>query len=495
MLKNFKGEKMLKRRLISKSLLVLTTALLIQIFNTEVALAHAELKNSSVTEAEILTEIPDEIELSFSEEIKDNGEFYIIYQGKKNKIINYGSGNDVKLKIDEGKFGDGEYSLLYQIISKDGHLVNGSINFGVNIEKLEEKKGLTKYDIYKKINKLYQTLNWLLLITIIGLGLVIKKSLKFRYLIIALLTLNILILSYRYFLLGGLGLTISESKVSVISLVVGLINYKKILPPVLNIILFSSQGLFVGHSLALKEYRELATSLNLLHLASLSFWVGSIIALTINLAEEQLKRAQRYLPYALTLLLLSGSGLTFILNDGFDLNINSDWERNMAIKILLLLIALILGAYHHKVRKFKSRKSLIFEILVFQLILIMTSQLISSSPPSLSNQYQSTKREDVKIRREIVLSNGEKAIIDFYKNNISNSSYVFMITLEERIEEKKVSLKVLPEENPIIESDIFGDGFHFMSNVTIPYKGATKLYVEIKKDKFTTITGEMEVKL
>ena len=107
------------------------------------ALAHAGVVGTSPVQAQVLTSMPGEISITFSEEL-------LTIEGEEVNTISLSafdgppvelgeikiSGTTLSATLLPGEYGSGVYEVFYRIVSADGHKVSDSFTFSVNAPAL-----------------------------------------------------------------------------------------------------------------------------------------------------------------------------------------------------------------------------------------------------------------------------------------------------------------------------------------------------------------------
>ena len=111
-----------------------------------IAHAHTSLIASAPAEGEVLTALPNAIELTFDDSMmkigkKDIGR--ILLRDPENRLVNLGevltSDKTVSAQIKGNSKGSGLYKIYFRVVSADGHPVSGQINFSIGKEDLSSK--------------------------------------------------------------------------------------------------------------------------------------------------------------------------------------------------------------------------------------------------------------------------------------------------------------------------------------------------------------------
>lgn len=104
--------------------------------NPTAAIAHAGVISSNPTEGQVLTEMPKEISVTFSEELlllpekQVNTLLLNPYDGPPINLINIRvEENNLIASLPRAQYSPGRYEMAYRVISADGHEVSGIVSF------------------------------------------------------------------------------------------------------------------------------------------------------------------------------------------------------------------------------------------------------------------------------------------------------------------------------------------------------------------------------
>ncbi|MDX6516810.1 MAG: copper transport protein, partial [Gaiellaceae bacterium] len=95
------------------------------------ALAHATLLRAQPRDRQVLAEAPVEVRLHFSEPVRSLGGIRVVRNGGASVLRGkpHVVGRDLLVPL--RKLGDGDYTVLWRVLSDDGHLETGVLAFGV----------------------------------------------------------------------------------------------------------------------------------------------------------------------------------------------------------------------------------------------------------------------------------------------------------------------------------------------------------------------------
>lgn len=158
---------------------------------------------------------------------------------------------------------------------------------------------------------------------------------------------------------------------------------------------------FLGHA-ASAEPAWLALPLAVVHAAAASLWIGTLGLLgpawwnDVQAMVERLPRYGRVALFAAPLALLSGGVTAYTRLESPMQLLTTDYGRLLAVKSLLVLTVLALGARHHKQltrhggiallgadRVQLVRRTLQIEVVLALVVLMLTGWLGESAPPTL----------------------------------------------------------------------------------------------------------------
>ena len=473
------------------------------LFSTQKALAHAQIINIEFSDSSL--------KILFNEEISSDSRFKL---GRDNNVIllDYKI-NKQKVTIAFSKeefkdFKDGKTFVTYEIISKDGHLVSGVLNKDFNSKNIKNLD-----NIYKGLDinlKIIQPLLWFLLLLI--LALTFADSLKYKSLKIfttlSYLLISVSYLSFKFLKFGEISFSIGEIRSIILSSLFIIISFfirNQRYKIFFTLISFSSQAFLHGHALALKgALKIIGIGLNFIHLSLVAIWVALLLSLLFRRDNEYILGLRRILPPVTLALFFAGSLLSLLLNNGISYS-SFQWQNLLGIKLIFVLSALFFGFYHH----FKdiSLKTIIFEIIIFILVLLSSSALISETPRFLIKSSGSGNTLDTSIKgmeEKDIVKGLKKVKVSFVNgvsgyitiNKTSDKYYMFMLTLDGDKSVKSIDLTLDDklQRIPRLSFEIKGVDGHFMSLIEVPIKGEFLINISYKLDQFTTVSLDSNIK-
>jgi hypothetical protein len=129
---NRRLSRLLTVAVVGASLLGATAAL------STTALAHSELVESTPTDGEVLPRPPEQVQLTFGEDVQSQGSGIVVKSPSGERVDapetfsvdgNVASIDLLSSTQDDGVYTDGQYTVSYRIVSADGHIVSGSYDF------------------------------------------------------------------------------------------------------------------------------------------------------------------------------------------------------------------------------------------------------------------------------------------------------------------------------------------------------------------------------
>ncbi|CAB4569393.1 MAG: hypothetical protein F2555_03100 [Actinobacteria bacterium] len=127
------------RKLLSFLFCALLSISFVNIFSTTAAVAHSGVVSSNPASGQVLTKLPDEISVTFSEEL-------LVIEGKAVNTLTLTAqdatqvplteirveGNLLRASVPEGDYSAGIYEMSFRVISADGHEVSDEITFSLD---------------------------------------------------------------------------------------------------------------------------------------------------------------------------------------------------------------------------------------------------------------------------------------------------------------------------------------------------------------------------
>jgi methionine-rich copper-binding protein CopC len=381
------------------------------ILNAPAAQAHAALVATSPQSGAFLTTAPDSIVLTWDDKVLSNTSS-IILSTPSHTVIDSSISFSYLQKVNETvatvkpheNLGNSAYLVSWKVLSDDGHLVGGSFSFGVNATPLAVHKNA----FLSLPDKLFQMIFWALLI--VAFGAVISGSTFIfvisSFLVIIISGIRLLLLSVN---LPHSYLHSGNAKISLFAIgsftFLLFLNIQWLADPTktqhreklgrigffqLSLIssVFASQGLLEGHARDVSSTPYLRY-LVVAHLLCAITWIGSVTGLQMRKTPEQYEITKRVSTVSVSLLIPLGSILVIYLGRPLNFSYKPGWIIALLAKVILISIAIVLGYRHHFSpslfieNKFRATTTLKKELIVFGIILVSTTTLISFTPPEL----------------------------------------------------------------------------------------------------------------
>lgn len=371
---------------------VLLTALTALVASTAVgatpAWAHAVLESSSPYDGQRLALAPSEVRFTFDEAVTlpDHATSVLADTGERvDGSTGLADGGTTVVVALPPEVADGSYTASYRVVSADGHVVSGSIRFGVNADPSAvaslPASSPTSLDV---VHDASQGLVYLGAVLLVGAGAAVRllwpdagRSRRVRGLLVAgwvalaagtlvrLATAGPLADSAGWagvVRLSGLDATLREpgglAGVARLVLLAALLPWVgrtdrfgrvgRVLVPGLAVLLLASVALD-GHAAAGAD-APIAVLATTVHLAAMSFWLGGLLVLVVSVlapASEVPPRLRRWslLAYvAVALLVLSGEYQAWRQVQPLDALSTTAYGQLLLVKLGLVAAALVLAA-------------------------------------------------------------------------------------------------------------------------------------------------------
>ena len=509
---------------IKRALTLLSIIIFSALLNCSPALAHASVIKSTPNEGEVFATSPKMLSIEFSEEVKtDEKQVRIINQSGQVENTEFGlitkSLHTTVTLTPNAPLAEGSYVLSWKAVSNDGHLVGGGISFHVGFNQEHMSINNKELNIgVSPLDRLAESLSWLGLIILFSLILTKKRKL-----ILITASLGLIVEGARFWeytlLFNGNPLGIGTVKANVLMMVVNLavlsLSFKVEKPLIRKLLLvivvvgFSFQALFQGHVLDLKEHRSLGIISLIIHLAASQVWMASVIALAMIPTLEMYRVTRKRATVAISFLAVSGSIVSYLLLEPYDFKKGGSWQSIFIIKIVLLLLALLIGFMHHyfsKIKfenesKSKPKKSIYTEIGIMVLVIFTTSWLVSFSPPVIKNNLTVNKTQAEKAREiDLVFDDGSKGRMELapIKPGVP-ASIMVTFTRPDGVFIPAREIEIFASNNKLnildIKSTLNGEMNHYMGKFTIPTKGSWSVRVQVMVDDFTMMQSRTEIEV
>lgn len=116
-----------------KKLAIMFFMLLISFYPSLEAFAHSYTKSSSPAEGEVVTQPLNVIEIIFETDIEQMGQLSLSIQNETIEIENVTIEGDTLIGSLNAPLENGQYKANWKIVGEDGHPIEGTINFSVEL--------------------------------------------------------------------------------------------------------------------------------------------------------------------------------------------------------------------------------------------------------------------------------------------------------------------------------------------------------------------------
>lgn len=396
------------------------------------AAAHASVLHMIPSSREEVRRAPDAIELRFDEPVTVLSDSVRVYDAR-GRIVSwpghsFGDGSTVLAPLHH--LAKGAYTVRWQVVSDDGHVVSGVYTFGVRVPAPEPTvaHGASGPTTSEDIVRWLYFVGLALIIGGLAFRLIVLRgplppALEQRFAVLAgigvigVLEVGILAfllraqdalqLPFERFLYGDLSpiaegtrfgiafitMTLGFAFVAAFVFLAWLTDRRVLFWPALLLAAALASGLSLsGHSAAEVGSSGWSKLADWVHLVSASLWVGGLVGLLIagELRRVAFVRFARLAPALIAVLLAAGIYLSVLrlphVNDLW----TTEYGRVLLVKIGLVCVALVWGGVHHTfvrprldsgtVRRWMPR-SIAGESAVAMGVLLAAAVLVNSKPP------------------------------------------------------------------------------------------------------------------
>jgi copper transport protein len=410
------------------------------------ASAHATLESTTPHYAREVSTAPRTIELHFDQEVRllPHAVKVLDANGRDYALGSRAVGRNVVAQV--RPLPRGGYTVRWQGISADSHVVSGVWTFGVGVKPpaIGDAYGAGGPTLVEKVVRWIWFVGIALMIGALGLRLVVLRGLRVPLQLerriavaaglgavialeagIAAFSLNgedALQLSFSRYLYGDLSpmattrfgrafivMTLAFALVLALVYLSWLLDWIVFQWPAFAIALVFAGGLSVsGHDAVDPGSSWLSELADWLHLSAASLWIGGLATMAVLLwtGAPELRRAaflrfSRFASVLVAVILLAGLYLGYVRLDRVSDLWTTGYGRLLLVKSALFGIALGWGALHHFVLRPRLerspeiapagiRRSLLTESLVGVAVLLAAAALVDSRPPTASAASVST---------------------------------------------------------------------------------------------------------
>lgn len=498
------------------------------------ASAHAQLVASYPSDGSSVQASPQQIVLSWGEDVRTKSNQFSLINSTGKRIATT-SDYIFDKSTQEGTASitpsvalpKGSYLLSWKVISHDGHLVGGTISFGVETPAVQGSNApLTSYP-----EQGLQIIFWVLLILIFGAIFAGRMKsvaiLAWLGIFAALLRVanSFLILQKSFLDLGSTKISIAA--IVILLIIIGLsrsatrrvlqkfgINQDgdlKIYLLILLSILFSSQAFFEGHALDLEKQGYLKY-ISALHLLFALLWSGSVVAFILNRTKEQYEVTRKISTVSVIFIIIFGGTLTYFLVRPLKFANKTAWLTFLVIKLAFVFATLALGAFHHfkgrqylEANELPFKRTLTLELLTIVGVVASTTLMVSYTPPKvIANQFYITSKvntstvSDGYIQTPIKFNDGMTGTLYLQKTKVGAPAMIMLALNSKTILKAKFadiyfsnsSLNIVD-----LHVKLTGGTNQYMAYVTLPSSGIWRVTLQIMVDEFTQLQSSLNLKI
>lgn len=115
----------------------MAAALILLVMMPFTAEAHTALTASNPAQGEVLTEVPQELELTFGTKIEEGSSLTLTGPSAEVELDTVLVEKNVMKGVISDQLENGQYIISWKIIGEDGHPIEGEIAFGLNVASEE----------------------------------------------------------------------------------------------------------------------------------------------------------------------------------------------------------------------------------------------------------------------------------------------------------------------------------------------------------------------
>jgi copper transport protein len=403
------------------------------------AAAHASVRHMIPSAREEVERAPDAIELRFDEPVTVLSNSVRVYDARGGIVSwpghSFGDGSTVLAPLHH--LAKGAYTVRWQVVSDDGHVVSGVYTFGVRVPAPEPTAahGASGPTTSEDIVRWLYFVGFALVIGGLAFRLIVlhgplPPAIEQRFAVLAgigiigVLEVGILAfllraqdalqLPFERFLYGDLSpiaegtrfgvafitMTLGFAVVAAFVFLAWLTDRRVLLWAALLLAAALASGLSLsGHSAAEAGSSGWSKLADWVHLVSASLWVGGLVGLLVagELRRTAFVRFARLAPALIAVLLAAGIYLSVLrlphVNDLW----TTDYGRVLLVKIALVCVALAWGGVHHVFVRPRldhptaarwMPRSIAGESAVAMSVLLAAAVLVNSKPPAPSQPAQ-----------------------------------------------------------------------------------------------------------
>jgi len=504
-----------------------------------IAHAHARLISSDPVSGAVLTAAPETLRLTFNENVT---------LLETTRLTGPEGPSAYTATVDDGlvelrptaTLPDGRWTITWQVVSADGHLVGGVIPFTVGTAVADDAASAdaAAYTVVDYSNpmggtgaldRILELLGWLAVIGALG-ALISGRPTPATWLAATAVLAPTLRVVDTIDRLGESAWVIGETRAALAAALAGVLlltakfseGRTRTSLTIAAVLAWAAQALLSGHPNVL-DPEPLYALLSALHLAGALTWSATVTAVLLN--PECAKRASRTATIGITLLLpgallLVGAFLPAALEHGA-----GRWETILGAKAVLVLGALLLGWKNHRdVRRGdlsalpspRLRRRAKIEIALITLVAVLSATLTTAVPARVlhagtpgaadtgtrdedgeTSTSTDTPAERATVNAELVFENGETGEL-LLEIDTDGTTTIHLVLRDET--GNPFTAEQVEYELENVEAGLSGvggtlpvsGGMH-MGETALPVGGRWRISVNATYDTFTTITATTEI--
>lgn len=509
-------------RYVSRLVLALVVAFALSPANS--AAAHADITESSPEQGAVLKEAPTQIVISFNEEVSPIKSSMKLSSGPSEYAFTLKKSDNTELVIvPNDPLTDGSWSVLWQVVSKDGHMVSGVLSFDVGIVTSPQTTaaGTVVKSPSVVVDRTLELFAWLAFCVSLAAFFARRRPL----LLLSAVSVGVVASSLRIASMvetsGYDAWRLPEAlsallvAASALVLCVPLVKQRRVLPFV-GLFLFASQGFSSGHHLLFSKnslVQALITSSHVAHLVGASLWVASLAALLLDKSEVSLVAARKRASIAVlclvpAVLVLAFSSLFFVTRVG-------RWEVTLLLKVLVTTIALILGATNHLRTKNTVtttkpvRRFVVAELALLLIVGSLTASIASSSPShearkDIGHSSEVSQTKNLRHTSKLVFDDGRNGSLEVSHGALPGQATVMLFLDDEQgvpltstssVSQAEITLSNKDNNVSGLSAPLTPMGNHVMGFIKIPFEGVWAVKVAVVIDEFSSITANTTIDL
>ena len=486
------------------------------------ALAHADMIASDPVNGAVLEVAPTKLRLEFNEPVT-----YLSSQLRMSSGTNIRSNatldTDVLSVTPADMLDSGTYQLRWQVVSADGHPVAGVLGFTIGTP---QQSDLLDADVSAPspvandsqgsdgaprilLDRTLESLGWFALVAALAAAWRRSRSLRAFALFAGLFPALRLLDAFD--VLGSNLFRVGEVKAmtfAILASVLLLVSSRLVWPAAGA---FALSGLVAGHPLMLEPTWLMRASQSL-HLFGALVWVAAVLGAFTATSLPEVRAVSRRALIGVGVLIPSA----LLIASGFIFEPGTHGDR-LRIKTAFVLVALLLGAFHHlRIRRHArhpARLTLVVEIILLFMVAVLSASLTTNTPerfkqasPAVTSAPVPTGEQDVtvndlvirdEIKEEILFDDGSIGQIHIPASLYGESSPLHMTV--QAADGATLQIEQAEFELNSEQLEIFGlrgaltGGVVISGEVNFPEQGSYQLTIHLTIDTFTTSTGVIEI--